>query len=171
MRWSQNFCLSRENCYKMSGLQSKLKNILHDQHLGVAELERKAGLKVSAVRNILSGQSKNPSAETMLSISRVLGCSIEELLDSSKDEVTQHVSQDETLRKGPIVKDFKFLQKTTETVIRMIEDNFQDKGLTFKDMADLFSEVYQYSLKNSYPEIDLKFADWVITQRIEDKGY
>lgn len=155
----------------MSGLQSKLKDLIHDQRIGVAELERKAGLKVSAVRNILSGQSKNPSAETLLALSKALGCSMEDLMDASKLEITQNSPTPDAIRKYPVVKDYALMHKTTETVIKLVEENFRDKNLTVKDMAEFFSEVYLYSLKNSAPEVDLKFADWVISQRIEERGY
>lgn len=152
----------------MSSLKLKLKDLLHEKKISVAEIERKAGLKVSAVRNILSGQSKNPSAETLRAISRALGCSMEELMDETTEEVPVNMSANNADRKAPVVTDFKFLQKTTDFVNRIVEDNYIDKNFTLIDMAHFYREIYLYSLKNSYPDIDEKFADWVITQRLED---
>ena len=39
---------------------------------------------MNAVRHILSGQTKRPNAETILALSKVLGCTIGELLDEEK---------------------------------------------------------------------------------------
>lgn len=156
----------------MSALQQKLKVILADQDLSISELERRAGLKPSAVRNILSGQSKNPTAETLLALARTLGCSIEELLDV-KSEIKESNSRPEgrpdSDKTSPIIENLHFLQKVTNEVIAVVEKNYNNRHITLKDMTDFFRETYKYSLKNTYPEVDLKFADWVISRRLEDK--
>jgi len=61
-------------------LKQKIREKLNEQNLSVAALEKKAGLKMSAVRNILRGQTRKPSAYTLKKISDALNCKIDDLL-------------------------------------------------------------------------------------------
>ena len=67
---------------KLGFLAENIQTKLDEQKMSVSEFERLAGLKRSAVSNILSGKSKNPTLEVVMSIANRLGCSIEELIDS-----------------------------------------------------------------------------------------
>ena len=67
---------------KLDILVENIQTRLEEQKLSVSEFERLAGLKRSALSNILSGKSKNPTLEVVISIANRLKCSIEELLDS-----------------------------------------------------------------------------------------
>lgn len=153
----------------MNGLQIKLQYLLNEQNLSPAELERKAGLKMSAVRNILTGQSKKPSGETLFYISRVLGVSVDELLDTESIERTHDMHSPEVERNTPAVTDLDFYQLASEKIIGLIKKNYLDKAFTTTELAHFTKEVHSYSLKNTYPEIDEKFADWIISQRLADR--
>lgn len=153
----------------MNGLQIKLQYLLNEQNLSPAELERKAGLKMSAVRNILTGQSKKPSGETLFFISRVLGVSVDELLDTDNIERTHNMHSPAVERNTPAVTDLDFYQLASEKIIGLIKNNYTDKAFTSTELAHFTKEVYSYSLKNTYPEIDEKFADWIISQRLADR--
>ena len=50
------------------------------KNLSVASLEREAGLTNHSVLNILRGKSKRPSAEVLLAVADVLGCTINDLM-------------------------------------------------------------------------------------------
>ena len=63
-----------------SYLQSQIEQRRKICDLSIQALERKAGLKSSAVRNILNGTSKNPSVHTLRAIADALDCSILDLL-------------------------------------------------------------------------------------------
>ncbi len=153
----------------MNGLQIKLQYLLNEKNLSPAEVERKAGLKMSAVRNILTGQSKKPSGETLFFISRVLGVSVDELLDTESIERTQNMPSPEIERNTPAVTDLDFYQLASEKTIGLIKKNYADKTFTSTELAHFTKEIHGYSLKNTYPEIDEKFADWIISQRLADR--
>jgi transcriptional regulator with XRE-family HTH domain len=72
-------------------IQEQLRTRIPDKNLNARELERRAGLKMSAVRNILSGHSKNPGIEVIAAIAKVLECSTDELLgiEHKKDKPEQ----------------------------------------------------------------------------------
>lgn len=153
----------------MNGLQIKLQYLLNEKKLSPAEVERKAGLKMSAVRNILTGQSKKPSGETLYFISRVLGVSVDELLDTENMERTQNMPSTEIERNTPAVTDLDFYQLVNEKIIGLIKKNYSDKAFTSTELAHFAKEVHSYSLKNTYPVVDEKFADWIISQRLSDR--
>jgi transcriptional regulator with XRE-family HTH domain len=154
---------------QMNNLQVKLQYLLKEKNLSPAELERKAGLKMSAVRNILTGQSKKPSGETLYFISRVLGVSVDELLDIESIERAQNMPLPEIERNSPAVTDLDFYQLANERTIGLIKKNYPDKTFTSTELAHFTKEIHGYSLKNTYPEIDEKFADWIISQRLADR--
>src|SRR5271155_5297523 len=71
-----------------TALQIRLKHLMQEKNLRTSDLEKLAGLKMSAVRNILLGKTKHPKAETLQAIVDVLGCTIADLLgkDLPKEE-------------------------------------------------------------------------------------
>jgi transcriptional regulator with XRE-family HTH domain len=71
---------------KLGFLAENIQTRLDEQKISVSEFERLAGLKRSVVANILTGKSKNPTIEVVISIANRLGCSIEELLDTGFPE-------------------------------------------------------------------------------------
>ncbi|NUB35688.1 helix-turn-helix domain-containing protein [Azospirillum brasilense] len=50
---------------------------------GPTELERRAGLREGAAKNILRGKSKNPRADTLQKLAQALGCSVADLTGES----------------------------------------------------------------------------------------
>ena len=62
-------------------LQTRLRKKIDEAGVSPHALEKQAGLKRSAVQNILYGKSKKPSAEILGAITKILGCSINDLLD------------------------------------------------------------------------------------------
>lgn len=149
----------------MNTLAVNLKAYMKEQNLSVGELEHRAGLKMSAVKNIISGQSKKPSAETLLSISRVLGCSIQDLLGEPNDNIAHRSPIKAGDTQSQSVENIAFFVKTTECVAEFLSRNHEERSFTFGELSDIVREVYTYSLKNSYPEVDLKFAEWFIERR------
>jgi transcriptional regulator with XRE-family HTH domain len=149
----------------MSNLQLKLKTYLQDQNLSVAELERRAGLKTSAVKNILSGQSKKPSGEMLLSISRVFGCTITDLLGEPEETSPSLVSSKVNECMSQNVADLQFFSKATNIVSDLIEHNYKEKTITLGNLVNIIWEVYNYSMKNTYPKVDAKFAEWFIERK------
>ena len=61
-------------------LAQQLEIRMRAKNLSAIDLEKEARLNSHAVRNILRGTSKKPSAETLQAVSDVLGCTVKDLL-------------------------------------------------------------------------------------------
>ena len=66
-----------------TALQQKIQNYITTHKLSVAGFERDAGLKTNVVRNILRGQSKRPTGETLQAIARMMECTVQDLLNKT----------------------------------------------------------------------------------------
>jgi|GEM_PF-5722171 len=64
----------------MSYLQQRLKEKINEAGHSIQALERQAGLKPSAIQNIIAGKSRNPKIETLHAIAQILDCSVEDFV-------------------------------------------------------------------------------------------
>lgn len=71
------------------------------QNISISILEKKAGVRPHAVRNILTGKSKSPSAVNLQAIADALGCTVKDLLETPEalQEDNCFESLDEILKK------------------------------------------------------------------------
>lgn len=126
--------------------------------MSVQGLEKKAGLKIHAVRNILTGQTKKPSAETLLAVSKALDCSIGELLgEESLAKEGQETFQD-----------FHFTNlDLLEETLALILSYYKKEGITLlnKDLLGATEQIYQYSEKNNKGLLDRQFAEWFLERK------
>jgi len=136
-------------------LQANIREKLSQKGITVKQLEIRAGIKPSAVQNILIGRSKNPGIETIYALSKELGCTIEELLSSPSNRLhdTTNLPWNETI-----------LIKCIQSVSNFIEKNNINPP-NLESVWTCIKEIYAYSLKeNANNTIDEKFAEW-ITER------
>jgi transcriptional regulator with XRE-family HTH domain len=122
-----------------------------------AELEKKAGLKMSAVRNILTGKSNNPGIEVLSAIARLLGCSVDELTGETKSQ--SYISTIADLNKTKLthtwnielyqdclnaiqhqiqIKNFK---PTMEQILFFVKEAYIYYGKIFKDEMKEFQRI------------------------------
>lgn len=147
-----------------SALQNQIKTRMHAKALSIAALEREAGLKVNAVRNILSGQSKKPSAETLQAVANVLECSVRDLLekDISNISLTPHVTKnsEEALH--------EWIPKLFDDCVQVVQGVIDSKKYipSAEEMFFLVKEVYFYSLDKNAMQVDQKFAEWFIDRNV-----
>ncbi len=86
----------------MAQLVNFLKQKMEQEGITAYALEKRAGLKPSAVNNIIYGKSKNPSITVLKAISRALNCTVADLIGEEPDhqidsgESTLHSSGDFT---------------------------------------------------------------------------
>ena len=146
----------------MSALVNQLRTRMQEKHLSIAELERRAGVNKSAVKNILTGQSKKPNAETLIHVSLVLGCTIHDLL-----EINGASSPSKSQNDGDVIHDPDFLEKTNQAILYLIKEKNQQ--VTFTTLSFLIKELYQYSMKGSYPDVDVNFAQWLFERKINEQ--
>lgn len=69
-----------------SVVKEKITEYMKAEKLSIAELERRAGLSIHSVRNILKGRIKKPSAQSLQAIAEALNCSLSDLIRA--DNVT-----------------------------------------------------------------------------------
>lgn len=142
-----------------SNLARKIKELAHQKHLSIMALEREAGLKLGSVRNIVSGQSKKPSAELVYAISKALGCSVGQLIGDEQEE--KNVLADIEFENEELFK---------RTFLFSI-DFFQEKNVTLSSrlLFDSIQNIYVYLNESNNGEFDEKFADWVLSKKISSK--
>ncbi|MDI9634217.1 helix-turn-helix transcriptional regulator [Geitlerinema splendidum] len=128
--------------------------------LSIMSLEAKAGVKPHAVRNILTGKSKNPSAVNLQAIADVLGCSVKDLLTTPtvlQEEETQP-SLEELLEAKHVNSSLM------EECVATIEDTLKKarKTLTNVQFLTCVREVYLHSLQKTSQKVNKEFAEWFI---------
>ena len=131
------------------------------KHLSIPELESQAGLKTHAVRNILRGKSKNPSAVNLQAIADVLGCSVKDLLETPEvlEEGPQTASLEEVLQAPYSKYDKKHLLPEVVKTIENLMRN-QNKDLTVEKVLTCVRETYLHSLQKDPTKVDADFAEW-----------
>lgn len=138
----------------IENLQEQIESRMQDKNLNARELERRAGLKISAVRNILSGQSKNPGIEVIAAVAKLLNCSTDELLgiEQSKSEAPK--------QKVINVWDYNLY----ENCLKEVHSYLTSKSLKPQAEQILFfiREAYIYSLEGKDKRADLRFIKWII---------
>ncbi|MEN8237034.1 MAG: helix-turn-helix transcriptional regulator [Pseudomonadota bacterium] len=127
-----------------------------EKGLSISELQRRAGLGDSTIRNILSGQSKHPSAENMLAIAEVLGCSIQELMYGEK------ALKGEVEKQKVIPFEYPDLSvKCLQVIVELLAK--REHNLSLDQVMELMKDIYHYSLENSPNKtVDKGFAKWFV---------
>ena len=133
-------------------LSARLKKKMEEKNITAHALEKKAGLKTSAVHNILYGRSKNPSLNLVQTIAEALDCTLSELLGNN-----------ESLNLNPDIKwDCDLYVGCLQTVSQLLKW----KKMTFsrQKILECVDEVYLYSLKSDRKTADEHFAEWFIVK-------
>lgn len=131
-------------------LKDKISYHLENKKISVAEFERSAGLKQSAVRNILYGKSKSPTIDTIQVIAREMKISVDELLSSKNDSMSND---------DPV--DIGVLRKVTSEVTTML--NNRKSNLCLREIICLFEEAYKYSIHKG--KVDADFIAWLVINK------
>ena len=141
-------------------LAVKIRELIEKNNLSVQGLEKRAGLKLNVVRNILVGKSKKPSAELLLSIARVFKCSISELLE---EEAYQPSG-------GLVLKDLSFPNHAllSDTLTHIIKAyGALQKTVDVAHLLSLTQEIYAYSAENNKGQLDKTFTRWLCAQKLQ----
>jgi transcriptional regulator with XRE-family HTH domain len=131
------------------------------RNMSIVELEAKAGLKTHAVRNILRGKSKSPSAVNLQAIADALGCSVKDLLTTPEvlEEGPKTTSLEEVLQGAYTTYDKRGLLldvvKAVDSLIRK-----ESKHLTVEQFVTSVTETYLHSLQKDPSKVDLDFTKW-----------
>ena len=61
-----------------------IQELKKEKGLTIEELSAKSGVPIGTLNKILSGQTKDPKLETLKALTRVLGCSLDDLDDADR---------------------------------------------------------------------------------------
>lgn len=143
---------------KSTYLKEALRKKMQEAQLSPHALEKQAGLKRSAVQNILYGKSKKPSGEILGAITKVLGCSINDLL------MDQQPAEPTGTKLLPLTTEIKELDTVLYAkAVQAANDIFAQQNIapSSQDALNYIHEIYQYALSSQKNEIDQNFALWL----------
>ena len=149
----------------INALKKNLKKLLSDQNISAHALEKKAGLKPSAIQNILQGRSKRPGIDVIVAISKELGCTVEDLMDSEdavQGSVAQFVSPN-------VPKEWEI--SVIENISLMLFSELK-KRYSFVDRSVfslLLEESYSYALRTPRKEINRSFISWLAERVLREQ--
>ncbi len=133
----------------MANLQLKLSELMTQKNVTVSDIEKTTGLNKNTINSILTGASKNPTANTLRSIAKALDVSLEFILS------------DEEMNIDGLNKDqMKIFSEVTSATIDIIIN--KDLKFTIDKLHVLIKEIYQYSVKINPPFIDERFINWIV---------
>lgn len=145
---------------KLSTLQYELRHRMQDKGISANALEKRAGLKPSAVQNILQGKSKRPTALLLQAIANELNCSISDLLgESPNKEVGLEAMR---LDLGKINNSWD--SKLYVEAIQIVEELLTKKKISANKETVLkyAEEIYRYSTESQSGQLDHYFASWLV---------
>jgi transcriptional regulator with XRE-family HTH domain len=82
----------------------RLKELMKANKLSTPKLSASSGVPIPSIKSILSGQSKNPRGSTLISLSKALDCSVQDLMyetevivqkDANNPKIKDHITADE----------------------------------------------------------------------------
>ncbi|WP_039456241.1 helix-turn-helix domain-containing protein [Candidatus Jidaibacter acanthamoebae] len=147
--------------YVLENLKEQIKQRMSERNLTASSVEKKSGLKISAVRNILNNKSTNPGMETLVAIAKTLECSVDALLgNQSASSVYASTKNQITRSSEKHIWNFKLYNGTLQAVEKIIAQ--KHLTLTLEQMLHLIQEVYIYSLNEENPKVDTRFANWMV---------
>lgn len=135
------------------------------KNLSIADLERAAGLNAHAVRNIIRGHSKKPSAEVLQAVSEVLGCTVKDLLTQQTTLREERDSSSKEKIMNSVCESWEFLQHTVKFVKEQmqLEGKKHKKKSTIKQSLTCVEEIYIHSLSRDPSKVDEEFGEWFIS--------
>ena len=130
------------------------------QNFSIMDLETKAGVKPHAVRNILTGKSKSPSAVNLQAIADVLECSVKDLLATP----TALLKEDDHKSLEDLLKEKHVNSSLMRDCVIVIEEYLQQtkKTITTAQFLTCVREVYLHSLQKDPRKVNKDFAKWFV---------
>src|SRR3990167_5687629 len=151
-----------------SALKEKIIERMALKNLSIAELERRAGLTIHSVRNILKDRIKKPNIHSLQAIAAAMDCSLMDLVDSPtrmQEGATRDINfPHKKTRISPPVKHPDLILACTKSILDLIAEH--DLKTSVDDFMDIVRKVYVYSSKGSSQTVDMRFAEWLIETQL-----
>ena len=135
---------------KMSALKEKIITFIKNKDLNPSSFCKNTNLSPAAIHNILNAEVPNPTIETVLEISKVMNCSLDDLFD-----------QNYTPR-DPLKLDNTELLKSV--CITICNDN-AIHGKSFSEFFKAIKDVYAYCSTNNLKTSDKNFVSWYLQNK------
>jgi len=147
-----------------AALKEKIIERMEAKNLSIAELERRAGLSIHSVRNILKGRIKKPSAQSLQAIAEALECSLMDLVNASSTSGDDFASLAQSKKMSPPIDYPELMLECSKTVLTLVKDC--DPKVSVDEYLDIVKKVYFYSSKEEPRRADLRFAEWLIETQL-----
>lgn len=133
----------------MTQLHLRLSDLMTQRKMSASDIEKMTGLNKNTIISILTGVSRNPSANTLQQIAKALDVTLEFIL--SGDEHTHYTLTTDQL-------------KVFNNVVNVVTNIVIEKklNLTIDKIYLLIKETYEYSIKIEPSSIDERFIYWLI---------
>lgn len=146
----------------MRSIATQIKAKMLQRGISAHALEKRAGLRPSAVHNILYGRSRNPSITIIQAIAQALECKVSDLID---EEVPSQKSDTRSSDEFPVPSwEPEIYLKSFETVNSILKN--KKINLSKEKALEIVDEVYLYALKGKKQTPDSLFAEWIIEKYI-----
>lgn len=153
-----------------TALKEKIIERMEAKNFSIAELERRAGLSIHSVRNILKGRIKKPSAQSLQAIAEALECSIIDLMSAtSAIEAGFPQDIDRRIKKRPPLEYPDLMLACLEKILQKVTE--KNIKITIDEYFEVVKKVYLYSSREEPREVDVRFAEWLIESQFEDRAY
>ena len=143
-------------------LQQRLKQKMSDLGISANALEKQAGLKRSAVQNILQGRSKKPSAQILHAITKILNCNITDLISSSSAHMLEMPLANKDMSNNAVA--IPINMSMYAEAVQIANELFKELALQppAEKALEYIDEIYQYSVRSEKHHIDKNFAQWLL---------
>ncbi len=147
----------------ISNLRAQIKSRIEAAGTNIRALERKSGLNIGTINNILIGTSSNPTAETLKAIADTFDCSIDELLGRSIQ--TSNNTQQEKFSE---FNAYQWDPKLFTSIITELNKQISAKNISITSDKALIiaTEVYNYSLRKEKTIADESLIEWLLDKSI-----
>lgn len=136
-----------------SSLVKNLNLLINQSNMSLRGLERKAGLKENAIRNILRGNSKKPGYDKLVPIARALNCSVDDLIGNYgiSKSVTTPIRDRTYENKILFSKILSYISSHIETL---------DTNISSYQLLKELDYLYSYFYERKASEVDQDFIKW-----------
>lgn len=136
----------------MTSIESKLKELMQEKNLSVAQVAESSGITRSSIHSILSGSNDNPSSKTLLKISKVLGVSLDYFLGHDiKTNIDIMTKEQLQVFRG-------ICNSTLDIIIK------QNHALSLELFFKIIKEVSSYTFSAEPIEVNTKFINYAINK-------
>lgn len=143
----------------MTSLQKKINNLMSQKNMSAIDIERETGLNKNTVYSITTGASKNPSASTLMLLSKALNISLEDLVLNSEGS-----SKEKTLSKQEMLAYAEATSTLVESIIK------RKREVTMSRLLTIINDSYKYALEVNPPSVDMRYLNHILDGKYQKDG-